>query len=57
MSEMDNKEILIDFINCTEECLQFVKRVKNDEFDDAQLKYTFEFFKSKDVILNLKPLI
>jgi len=40
-----SNEVIIDFINCSEEeCLQFAEKVNKDEFDNEQLKKTFNNF-------------
>ena len=44
-----SKEYEVDFINCTEkECIQFCKKVNNDEIDENKIKKTFDYFKNRE---------
>ena len=44
-----SKEYEIDFINCTEkECIQFCKKLNNDEMDENKIIKTFDYFKNRE---------
>lgn len=44
-----DKKIAIDFLNCTEdECIEFAKKIENDEIDEDNLINTLNYFKNKD---------
>jgi len=44
-----SKEYEIDFINCTEkECIQFCKKLNNDEMDKNKIIKTFDYFKNRE---------
>ena len=44
-----SKEYEVDFINCTEkECIQFCKKVNNDEIDENKIKKTFDYFNNRE---------
>ena len=44
-----SKEYEVDFINCTEkECIQFCKKINNDEIDENKIKKTFDYFKNRE---------
>jgi len=44
-----SKEYEIDFINCTEkECIQFCKKINNDEIDEYKIIKTIDYFKNRE---------